>query len=324
MNCTRRSFFGAAGAVAAGLAFSETAALSAQETPKAREPKFELGVASYSFRNFNVDQLINWCKKAEIKKVTLKEMHLSLKSTDEECAAMAKKFKDAGLEIYSCGVVYMSKQEDVDNAFRYAKALGCVSIVGVPDWSLLPYAEQKVKETGILLAIHNHGPEDKRYPTAQEMYAMSFAALIHGGNGITWFKYGADIGETGARYSGMFRTQEDWCAMTNITHRIARMSPILLERTPVQPPPAEIVSGPKTDAFGKPSVTLLMKVHRKARYVFAVNAVNEPVRARFSIGGAKSAKVAVAWERREIAMSGDSFEDDFGAYGVHVYRVAGR
>ena len=67
-----------------------------------------------------------------------------------------------------------------------------------------------------------------------------------------------------------------------------------------------------------------MKVHRKARYVFAVNAVNEPVRARFSIGGAKSAKVAVTWERREIAMSGDSFEDDFGAYGVHVYRVAGR
>ena len=170
MNCTRRSFFGAAGAVAAGLAFNETAALSAQETPAAREPKFELGVASYSFRNFNVDQLINWCKKAEIKKVTLKEMHLSLKSTDEECAAMAKKFKDAGLEIYSCGVVYMSKQEDVDNAFRYAKALGCVSIVGVPEWSLLPYAEQKVKETGILLAIHNHGPEDKRYPTAQSVW----------------------------------------------------------------------------------------------------------------------------------------------------------
>ena len=169
-----------------------------------------------------------------------------------------------------------------------------------------------------------HGKGWKRYPTAQEMYAMSFAALIHGGNGITWFKYGAGIGEEGTHYSGMFRTQEDWRAMTNITHRIARMSPILLERTPVQPPPAEIVSGPKTDAFGKPSVTLLMKVHRKARYVFAVNAVNEPVRARFSIGGAKSAKVAVAWERREIAMSGDSFEDDFGAYGVHVYRVAGR
>jgi hypothetical protein len=169
-----------------------------------------------------------------------------------------------------------------------------------------------------------HGKGWKRYPTAQEMYAMSFAAIIHGGNGITWFKYGADIGETGARYSGMFRTQEDWCTMTNITHCIARMSPILLERTPAQPPSPEIVSGPKTDAFGKPAVTLLMKVHRKARYVFAVNAVNEPVRARFRIGGAKSAKVAVAWERREIAMSGDSFEDDFDAYGVHVYRVADR
>ena len=112
MNCTRRSFFGAAGAVAAGLAFNETAALSAQETPKAREPKFELGVASYSFRNFNVDQLINWCKKAEIKKVTLKEMHLSLKSTDEECAAMAKKFKDVNYHMIVGGGILWGEAYD--------------------------------------------------------------------------------------------------------------------------------------------------------------------------------------------------------------------
>ena len=166
-----------------------------------------------------------------------------------------------------------------------------------------------------------HGKGWKRYPTAQEMYAMSFAAIIHGGNGITWFKYGGDVGEKGARYSGMFRTPEDWTAMTNITRRIEALSPLLTERTPPQPPVPEIVEGPKTDPLGQPSVTLLLKTHRSAHYVFAVNAVNEPVRARFRIGGVKASTVGVAWERREIKMAGGAFEDDFEPFGVHVYRL---
>lgn len=170
MNISRRSFFTTAGAATAALALNGSSALNAQEAAAKLEPKFELGLASYSFRKFSVDQMIAWCKKADIKKITLKDFHLAMNSSDEECAAMAKKFKDNGMEVYSCGVVYMSKEADVDNAFRYAKALGCVSIVGVPEWSLLPYAEQKVKETGILLAIHNHGPGDKRYPTAKSVW----------------------------------------------------------------------------------------------------------------------------------------------------------
>ena len=164
-----------------------------------------------------------------------------------------------------------------------------------------------------------HGKGWKRYPTAQEMYAMSFAAIIHGGNGITWFKYGADIGENRASYSGMFRTPEDWAAMTNITTRIARLAPVLLERTPSQQPSPEILSGPGTDAYGSPSVTLLMKVHRGARYLLAVNAVDEKVRARIVRCGG-SAKVRVAWEHREIDMADGAFEDDFEPFGVHVYR----
>lgn len=169
MNLSRRSFFTTAGVATAALAFNGTSAIQAKDVSKL-EPKFELGLASYSFRKFSVDQMIQWCKKAEIKKVTLKEFHLPLKSTDEECAAMAKKFKDAGMEIYSCGVVYMGSKADVDNAFRYAKALGCVSIVGVPKWELLPYTEEKVKEYDILMAIHNHGPGDQLYPTTKSVW----------------------------------------------------------------------------------------------------------------------------------------------------------
>jgi sugar phosphate isomerase/epimerase len=39
-------------------------------------------------------------------------------------------------------------------------------IIGVPEHDLLGRAAERVRETGIKLAIHNHGPEDLRYPTA--------------------------------------------------------------------------------------------------------------------------------------------------------------
>ncbi len=166
-----------------------------------------------------------------------------------------------------------------------------------------------------------HGKGWKRYPTAQEMYAMSFAAIIHGGNGITWFKYGGEIGEKGTRYSGMFRTPEDWAAMTNITRRIAALSPLLLERTPPQPPVPEIVEGPKTDPLGKPAVTMLLKRRKDVICLMAVNAANEKVRARFNLGPVKAAKVGVSWEGRTVALSQGVFEDDFEPFGVHVYKL---
>lgn len=43
-------------------------------------------------------------------------------------------------------------------------------IIGVPNHELLPLVEQLVKETNIQVAIHNHGPGDKVYPTPDTVY----------------------------------------------------------------------------------------------------------------------------------------------------------
>lgn len=170
-----------------------------------------------------------------------------------------------------------------------------------------------------------HGKGWRRYPTAAEMYAMSFAALVHGGNGITWFKYGADIGEQKATYSGMFRTQEDWTAMTNIARRISSLAPVFLERTPPQPQPPLVVDGPKVDPLGQVAVTMLLKRCGGFVYIIAVNAANEPVRARFMLKGfvPERAKGSVAWEKRQVKIASGVFEDSFDAFGVHVYRFSG-
>ncbi len=164
MSLSRRQFLQTAATV--GLTASLLPRISFAAEPSASgKIKFELGVASYTFRKFDRAQTLEDTKKAGLKYICFKDFHLPLKATDEECAAAAKECRDAGITLYGCGTVYMGKPEDVENAFRYAKAAGMNTIVGVPAEKLLPLVEEKVKATNICVAIHNHGPGDKQYPT---------------------------------------------------------------------------------------------------------------------------------------------------------------
>jgi len=99
-------------------------------------------------------------------RISLKDMHLPLDSPEEAIRAAASKVRAAGLDLYGCGVVYMKSAAEVDRAFAYARAGGMRVIIGVPGHDLLGRAAERVRETGIQLAIHNHGPGDLLYPTA--------------------------------------------------------------------------------------------------------------------------------------------------------------
>lgn len=64
----------------------------------------------------------------------------------------------------------MKTRAEVDQAFLYARQAGIKMIVGVPEYELLDYCEQQVKEFNIQLAIHNHGPKDRLYPGPGDAY----------------------------------------------------------------------------------------------------------------------------------------------------------
>lgn len=163
---SRRQFLQAAAASTFVSAFVPSL-LSGAEESASGTIKFELGLASYTTRKFDRAKTIEMANKAGLKFLCLKDFHLKLSSTDEECAAAAEECKKAGITLYGCGVVTMKKPEEVDNAFRYAKAAGMATIVAVPFPDVLKKVEEKVKETGICVAIHNHGPGDKMYPTPE-------------------------------------------------------------------------------------------------------------------------------------------------------------
>jgi sugar phosphate isomerase/epimerase len=166
MNSSRRRFIqtAAAAPVFAGLL---TGGLTPAADGAGDKIKFRLGVASYTFRKFDRAKTIQMTRRAGLDAMCFKDMHLPMDSTDDQCAAAAEECKKAGLDLSACGVVNMRTPADVTNAFRYAKAAGMVTIVATPQPALLPFVEEKVKETGIYIAIHNHGPGDNTYPTPE-------------------------------------------------------------------------------------------------------------------------------------------------------------
>ncbi len=137
---------------------------------RAGKPLFELGLASYTLRKFNLDDTLAMTKRLGLKYICFKSFHLPLESTPAQIRSVVAKVKDAGLILYGGGVISMKKDDQVHNAFDYAKAAGMKVIVGVPAPELLPLVNQKVRQYDIKVAIHNHGPGDKIYPTPARAY----------------------------------------------------------------------------------------------------------------------------------------------------------
>src|SRR6266849_7203914 len=162
---SRRDFvrFGAL-AGAAFAASSEGFAL-AQEHPSPDEAlPIRLGIASYTFRNFNRAQMIGFMKQLNVLALNAKDVKDHLPTNPQEGAAALADYTAAGIKVHAAGTIYFPKDEDADirSKFEYCKRADIgVIVAGDPALETLPRIEKFVKEYDIRFAIHNHGPEDK-------------------------------------------------------------------------------------------------------------------------------------------------------------------
>lgn len=127
----------------------------------------KLGVASYSFRNFPRDRVIEMTKALRTRYINLKSVHLPYESSPAELAAARREVEAAGLQIVGGGMITFETDTDdgVRKYFDYARNAGMPLIVGTCKPDTLPRIEKFVKEYDIKLAIHNHGPEDENFPS---------------------------------------------------------------------------------------------------------------------------------------------------------------
>jgi sugar phosphate isomerase/epimerase len=127
----------------------------------------KLGVASYSLRAFDRAAAIRMIQTLETPWISIKDVHLAQTLQAAEIAAGAAEFCAAGLHIMSGGNIDLkgATLEELRPKFEYAKNAGMPMIVCAPTHENLKLVEQLAKEYDIRAAIHNHGPEDKFFPS---------------------------------------------------------------------------------------------------------------------------------------------------------------
>lgn len=178
----RRNFIksGMAGMAALAMASTPIEALAAKSNEKRSanstikkpvpEEEFHLGIAGYSFVKFDLETTLKTMQTLDLHYLCIKDFHLPLTSNEEQIAAFHQKLASYGVKGYAVGPIYMKSKEEVDRAFAYAQRVGVPLLVGVPNYDLLDYTEQVVKQYDIKLAIHLHGPDMKLYPDATDIW----------------------------------------------------------------------------------------------------------------------------------------------------------
>jgi sugar phosphate isomerase/epimerase len=166
---SRRDFIRSGALVTAALASPGGVLASTQVQPAAEKASpIQLGLASYTFRNFTRAQMIGFMKQLNVFALNAKDVKDHLPSDPQQEAAALADYAAAGIKLHAAGAIYFPKDDDADirSKFEYCKRAGIgVIVAGDPTPETLPRIEKFVKEYDIRIAIHNHGPEDKLWPS---------------------------------------------------------------------------------------------------------------------------------------------------------------
>lgn len=148
-----------------------------------------------------------------------------------------------------------------------------------------------------------------RKPTPGEVKTQVWMALIHGAKGIGYFCHSFDPEPDDA---ALLHDQAMLEAVNAINRQITQLAPVLNSQT--QTNYAEV----KSSNLNGP-IDILSKNHKDINYLFAVGMRNEPTQATFKVNSGHKAEVI--GENRTIKIINGQFEDQFGGYEVHLYKI---
>jgi sugar phosphate isomerase/epimerase len=167
---SRRRFVQTAATVAASPLLSRVAD-AGTAAPSGGGP-LKLGLASYSMREFTLDQTLDLARRLGVKYMTFKDVHVPRTDPPEKTRALRAKIEAAGITIMGGGTITVPNDPaQIKKEFEYARNAGFPLIYLDPDPAALDTIEQMAKTYDIRAVIHNHGPEDKRWPRPQDAYA---------------------------------------------------------------------------------------------------------------------------------------------------------
>ena len=132
----------------------------------------KLGITSYTTRELSLDETIAALKRLDIGYISIKDFHLAMDSTAAQRQQVGRKVKEGGLTLMGCGVIGLKNDEaQIRHAFEYCKDLGSTTAIIAPTPEAVPAIARIRREyDDIKVAIHNHGPGDRDFPSPMDAY----------------------------------------------------------------------------------------------------------------------------------------------------------
>ncbi len=120
---------------------------------------YKLGMQTWTLRNLNFDQVVEFCVKHKIKHLQIIPSHVNPSAPKEELQRKKEILQKNGLIPYTFGVARTTlDKEENRKLFEFCKFFGMKMVIVEPDdFKILDNLEELAKEYDIKVAIHNHG-----------------------------------------------------------------------------------------------------------------------------------------------------------------------
>lgn len=155
----RRAFLGASAATAAGLLAPRAGAAD-------DFAGFAVGVQSYTFRNFDLEQMLKRTQELGLKSAEFYSKHIPPDSGADKLKAIQKLCAEYGVKPVGFGVSRFTKDHAANKKlFDFGKTLGLKYLSADPSMDAFDSLDKLCEEYQIAIAIHPHGPSGKgRHP----------------------------------------------------------------------------------------------------------------------------------------------------------------
>ena len=160
----------------------------------------------------------------------------------------------------------------------------------------------------VWMALETTALDPTRRPTAAEVRAEVWMALIYGATGIFYFVHEF---EPKFREDAIFRYPDIVEEVTTTNQMIKSLAPVLKSPS---------IHGTISVSATTPIATIV-KVFENTTYVFAVAMQNSPTTVRFTVRDEQDSRARVLGEDRSVTITHGVFEDQFQGYGVHLYQI---
>lgn len=168
-SLSRRDFVQSSAILAVACATPGAVSTFAQSSPAQGKPSpLRLGLASYTFRNFNRSQLIGVMKQLDVNALNAKNINNHLPADPQEELEAVADYAKAGIILHAAGDIDILDDDDaaIRSKFEYCRRANIpMMIARDPMPETLPRIEKLIKEYDIRVAINDHGKADKIWPS---------------------------------------------------------------------------------------------------------------------------------------------------------------